>query len=445
MTPLHPLARRHRTRRAPMSRRLARMRHICLGLVWSAAGYGAVIPAVLTSAAVALAADQAPESKGESVRPEVGNPLQAAQELIKAQKYKQALAKIQEADAAKDKTAYELYVIDRLRGVAAAGAGDTEVAIKSFESAINSGRLSPPEKLKMMEALAGMSYRRKDYAAAIAWATRYGKEGGTGEDVHRLLIQAYYLNNDFANAERELQSEVRADESAGRTPPEDRLQLLASCYLKQADMPGYAAALEKLVAYYPKKQYWADLVYRTETKSGFAPRLGLDVYRLKLALSIPITAGQFMEMTQLALQEGLPAEAKSFVDKGFATGALGSGAEAGRERRLRDLATKSAAQDQRTLARDAVEAAAAKDGAALVNTGFAYVVSGQIEKGIDMMERGIRKGGLKHPDDARLHLGIAYLRAGQKEQAVRAFKSVQGTDGAADLARFWSIYARRPT
>jgi Flp pilus assembly protein TadD len=59
------------------------------------------------------------------------------------------------------------------------------------------------------------------------------------------------------------------------------------------------------------------------------------------------------------------------------------------------------------------------------------------------MERGIRKGGLKHPDDARLHLGIAYLRAGQKEQAVRAFKSVQGTDGVADLARLWALYARQ--
>lgn len=433
--------------RAPMSKRLTRMRHMYLGFVWAATGFGVLIPSFLITASIALAADQsqAPETRGESVRPEVGNPLQAAQELIKAQKYKQALAKIQEADAAKDKTAYEVYVIDRLRGAAAAGAGDAEMAIKSFESAINSGRLSSSEKLKMMDALATLSYRRKDYASAIAWAARYGKEGGTGEDMHHLLIQAYYLNNDFANAEKELQSEVRADEATGRVPPEDRLQLLASCYLKQKDASGYAMTLEKLISYYPKKDYWADLVYRTETRAGFAPRLGLDVYRLKLALNIPITAGQFMEMAQLALQAGFPAEAKSFVDRGFASGALGSGAEVERERRLRDLATKSAAEDQKTLARDEAEAAAAKDGTALVNTGFAYVIGGQIEKGIDMMERGIRKGGLKHADDARLHLGIAYLRAGQKERAVQAFKSVQGTDGAADLARLWSIYARRPT
>jgi len=80
----------------------------------------------------------------------------------------------------------------------------------------------------------------------------------------------------------------------------------------------------------------------------------------------------------------------------------------------------------------------------LINTGFAYVASGQFERGIELMELGIRKGGLKHPEDAQLHLGIAYLRGGQREQAVRAFKSVHGTDGAADLARLWIIYAGRP-
>jgi hypothetical protein len=61
-----------------------------------------------------------------------------------------------------------------------------------------------------------------------------------------------------------------------------------------------------------------------------------------------------------------------------------------------------------------------------------------------LIQEGIRKGGLKHPDDAQLHLGIAYLLGGQKEQAIRVFKSVQGTDGAADLARLWAIFARQP-
>ena len=51
------------------------------------------------------------------------------------------------------------------------------------------------------------------------------------------------------------------------------------------------------------------------------------------------------------------------------------------------------------------------------------------------MQQGIAKGKLKRADEANLHLGIAYLRAGQKAKAQQAFKSVGGTDGTADLAR----------
>jgi len=69
---------------------------------------------------------------------------------------------------------------------------------------------------------------------------------------------------------------------------------------------------------------------------------------------------------------------------------------------------------------------------------------GQYDTGIRLMEQGIAKGGLRQPDDAKLHLGIAYLAAGQKPKAVDAFKGVGGADGTADLARLWLIQAQRP-
>jgi len=417
------------------------VRSILFALALTSAVVAVEIGLSLTSIRGAFAQTQ----YADTVRPEVGNPLLAAQELIKTQKYRAALAKIQEAEGVKDKTAYEQYMIDRLRANAAAGSGEVELAVKSFESVMASSRTSPSEKLKMTEAAADLYYRSKDYSKAISWALRYRDAGGTAEEMRRLLVQAYYLNGDFGKAAQEVRSMVQADESAGRTPSEERLQLLASCYLKQQDMAGYSAALEKLVASYPKNEYWRDLVYRIESRPGFSPRLALDVYRLKMAVGVPSTSTQIMEMTQLALQAGFPLEAKKIIDKGFAAGVLGSGPDADRQKRLRDLATKSASEDQKALGqRQDESAAAAKDGTALVNAGFAYVTRGDYGKGADLIQQGIRKGGLKHPDDAQLHLGIAYLLGGQKEQAIRVFKSVQGTDGAADLARLWAIYARQP-
>ena len=60
-----------------------------------------------------------------------------------------------------------------------------------------------------------------------------------------------------------------------------------------------------------------------------------------------------------------------------------------------------------------------------------------------LMEQGIQKGGITRLEEARLHLAIAYLAAGQKAKAVAAFKSVQGADATADLARLWLIHAQR--
>jgi hypothetical protein len=58
------------------------------------------------------------------------------------------------------------------------------------------------------------------------------------------------------------------------------------------------------------------------------------------------------------------------------------------------------------------------------------------------IQKGIRKGGLKRPEDAKLLLGEAELHAGHRNRAVQAFKSVRGTDGAADIARLWVLEAR---
>jgi tetratricopeptide (TPR) repeat protein len=410
---------------------MTRLHYLRLALICAILGLAAIC------APVAFA-----QSKGESVRPEVGKPLQSAQELVKAHKYKEAMAKIAEAENAANKTAYESFLIQQVRGSAAMAAGETETAIRSFESVIASGRLPPAEQLKIIQAVAGMYYRAKDYPKAAALASRYAKEGGTDPQMRTVLIQALYLSNDCASVTKLMQGTAQGEDQGGRRPGEDELQIMSSCYAKQKDNAGYLAALEKLVAYYPKKDYWIDLLNRIQRKPGFSDRLSLDVFRLKQATGNLSSTADYMEMTQLALQAGVPAEARKLVEQGFASGALGTGADAERHKRLRDLALKT---DAAPPANGEAEAAAAisKDGTALVNNGFNQAARGQAEKGIALMEKGIRIGGLRRSEDAKLHLAIAMLQGGQKTRAIQTFKSVQGTDGTADLSRLWVIYASR--
>ena len=378
----------------------------------------------------------------EAVRPEIGKPLQAANALIKSGKFKDALVKIREVDSVPNKTANETYLIEYTRGSAASSAGENDTTIKSFEAVIASGKAPAATQLKIIEALVGAHYRAREYAATNKWASRYLREGGTNQQIRTVLIQSYFQAGDFANSAKESLNDVQADEKAGRTPSEEKLQLLANSYLRQKNTNGYIATIEKLLNYYPKKSLWVDVIARLQKKPGFSDRFALDVYRLLLATGNLTATNDYMEMSQLALQAGYPGEAKKVVDEGYANGSLGKGAEVDRQKRLRDLVEKRVEENQKIVNGGETVANAAKDGNAMVSLGYNLATSGQAAKGIAMMEAGIKKGDLKRPDDAKLRLGIALIQSGQKAKGVQMLKGVQGPDGAHDLANLWVIFAR---
>jgi len=379
----------------------------------------------------------------ETLRPEVGKPLQAAQELIKSGRYKEALAKVREAEAGGARNANETYMIERMRIAAASGAGDADTAARSFEALSASGRVSAPDKLRMIESIASTYYRSQQYAKSMQWGQRYVKEGGTSPAMRTMLIQSQYLSGDFAGAAKELTAEIQAAERAGTAPGEDRLKLLLNAALKQGDNNAYVFAMEKLVTYYPKKEYWVDLLSRMQRKGNFSDRLSLDAYRLSLATGSMTAPADFMEMAQLALQADLASEGKQVIDKGISSGALSSGAQADRAKRLKALVDKKLAEDTASRAEDERQALAAKSGDPLLVLGMKLVYAGEAAKGVQLMQQGIAKGNLKRAEDAKLHLGIGQLVAGDKAKAQATFKTVQGNDGTADLARLWALYARR--
>ena len=74
--------------------------------------------------------------------------------------------------------------------------------------------------------------------------------------------------------------------------------------------------------------------------------------------------------------------------------------------------------------------------------GLNYVYEGNAAKGLPLIDAGIKKGGLKRPEDAKLRYGEALLHSGRKDQGVKVLREVKGTDGTADVARLWVLHAR---
>lgn len=390
-------------------------------------------------AGLPLAQAQTPtEAKTETVRAEVGKPLQEAAELVKAKQFSEALAKIQSTEAVTDRTAFENFTIDRMRGAAAAGAGQLDLAVESFQRVIDSGRLPPAEQLQLVEGVAGSYFKSQNYPKAIVWAQRYLKDGGSNDNIKNVLLQSQYLTGDYAAVATTLKAQIAADDQAGRATSEIQLQLLADSALKMRDMPGYTAALEQLVQKYPKPNYWTSLIAQVSRQPGFSDRYMIDVLRLQRATGTLTTAADYMLMAELTMQAALPAEALAVLEEGFAASKIGTGAQAARAEKLRSQARTQAAADQKVLPDIEGSAQKAASGIALVNVGTNYLGQKQYPKAAALIEQGIAKGGLKHPEEAKLHLGIALQLAGDKARAATAFKAVQGRDGAADLARIWS-------
>jgi hypothetical protein len=357
---------------------------------------------------------------------------------MKQGKHKEALAKLREADNVSGKTANESYLIERVRAAASSSAGDYETAAKSFETLIASGRLSAAEKEKFSEGLIGIYIRAKDFTKANAAINRQLKEHESA-NLRALLIQNYYSQGNLSQAE----SELRTIEKNGRLS-EDQLGLLANIQLKKGDKDGYVGTIEKLAASYPKTSYWTDLLNRVSTKKTFSNRLNVDIYRLKLANNLLKKPSEFVEMAQLVLQAKAPAEALKVIDKGYKAGALGVGAEAPRHQRLKDLAEKTLADTNKTLAVDEAALVKARDNDGLLAMGYGLVQAGQADKGLAMMNAAIKAGGLRNPEDAKLHLGEAYAVAGKKQQAISTLKTVGGNDGTAELARYWVMAINHP-
>jgi tetratricopeptide (TPR) repeat protein len=396
------------------------------------------VRAVVLALAAAGSVTMLGQAHAQGVRAEVGKPLKEAGDLLRAGKAKEALAKAREADSVGGKTPAEQLTIDRMKAAAAQRAGDMPTAIQALESVHS--RVSGAEAGQIAEQLASAYAQQRNNAKATEWLNKAIAAGNTGGSVKQL--QAYLMSSsgDYNAIARDAGAAVSAAEQAGRRPDEGELLRLADAQNRLNNLNGYASTLEKLLLNYPKKDYWNAYLGRLPRKPNFGDRFLIDVLRLRLASGTLSKTEDYMELAQLSMQQGLPSEARKVAEQGFKAGVLGTGPEAARHARLRDLALKEEGELKNKVAALATEAEGFKEGDGLVKVGGSYVSLGEIDKGIEYIQKGIAKGSLKRPEDAKLRLGLAQLQQPKTKNAgVQTLRSVKGTDGVADIARLWLI------
>ncbi len=404
-----------------------------------------VLGAALIAGACVLSAAAAfgDEKSKPTNSAKLAKPLKEANEALKAKKWVDAIATLKEAEGTAGKTAYDQHLINDMLAFAYAHTQNYTEAAKAWEAELDDGFTPESELPTRVRQLAEANYQVKNYDKAIEFGNRAIKGGYADENLRTLVGQAYYLKGDWKGTLHFEESLVETHIKNGQTPKSESLQLILSACIKLNDAACEERALEKVVTYYPKPDYWYQLLFTMRQQTSGNDANTLQTYRLMSEVDVLKTAEDYTEMAQLALEAGSPGEAQRVLERAFAKNIFTDQRVKERNQRLLESAKKTAATDQASLPRIEKEADGAATGAKNVGLGLAYFGYGQYDKAAEELSKGLSKGGLRNEAEARLLLGIAQLKAGHKEDATKSFRAVKGDPSLERLANLWTLHARQ--
>jgi tetratricopeptide (TPR) repeat protein len=387
----------------------------------------------------ATAAAQSEECSGKkaAISKHLKDPMSAAFDAVKVQNWQEAInqVKIAQADT-KPKSAFDEYWVHKLLASGHYGLKQYKETAAELEAITDSPCMSEADRTDNLKLITQVHYQLDDYPKVIEFGNRALKAGAS-PDLAVFVGQAYYLTNDFKGAAAILEEVVGKLESQGQPPGEQNLRIIHGSCVQLQDRPCATKQAEKLVKYYPKPDYWKELVNSLMTSDTTDNQM-LNVMRLAMHVDAMSNSDQYSEMATLAMNAGLPGEAEAALNQGLNKQVFKEGRVADARRRLEE-AKASAATDKASLEKQEVSAKANAQGNADVKLGAAYLSYGEPAKAVEAISRGIGKGGVRNPDEAGILLGIAHLRAGNKEEAAKAFQTVNKDPKLAQIARLWLL------
>jgi len=368
----------------------------------------AVVSALFLGLAVVAGTGVASITPAEAgVRAAVGKPLQEAQSLAASGNYSAAMAKVNQAEGVGGLTGEESRVISQMRAYIQAKSGSAGGKGK-FSNDYRSGRWSAV--IADAQSMRG-ELDANDHAAV---ATAYYKLGQNKECVR-------YIKEHFGNGGSDIV-----------------LKIQMACAFGAGDDAAQTDALVQLVARNQTPDYWGQLLKSAERTPGLNDHQTLDIYRLRFRTGTMTTADQYTLLSKLAISMGFAAEAAAVEQKGVEAKLLSGDTF----NRLAALTQAQVAQQQASFAQRMAAAQKAPNGDPLVKIGEELWGQGKFSDALSAIEAGIKKDKIDM-NNAQIRLGMAYLGAGQKDAAIRAFGKVSGDAKWMTMARIWTLYAKK--
>ena len=250
-----------------------------------------------------------------------------------------------------------------------------------------------------------------------------------------LLANGYFQLKDYDKSLANIQIAIDREEAAGKLPKEQWYNLARFIHFDRDNFREALNILEILIMYYPKKQYWVQASHLYGEEKDEARQLAL--LEATYEQNLLDRSQDIVLISQLYLQAEVPYPAARAMEKGLADDVV---EKESKNYELAGVAWRQAQEVTKSL--PMLEAAASKSekGELYARLGNVYLDVDKNKEAVKALNRGLDRGGVKRPDQARLALGMAHFNLGDFNAARRAFREARKDKRARSYADQWLKY-----
>jgi tetratricopeptide (TPR) repeat protein len=402
---------------------------ISLMLVWG-----------IFAAAPALAQDSEREERdnqktkqAQAVSKEVYDRIQKAQELIDANDQKGALSILDSLLEKKGITEYEQQNILNYIGFVNYNLDNIPAAIAAYERMIAIPSIEPQIKKTTVYTLSQLSTMQENYKKAISLLDQYFVlETNPAPDAYVLYAQNLYQENRFADMVKPIETAIQVAVSRELSPKEDWYVLLNFAYFQQENYAKVRDIQKILLVSWPRKRYWFSLA-GAYTELGEDDNL-MSAYDAAHTQGLLESESELTTMAQLYMQHEVPYKAAMLLEKEMASGRVQKN---DKNYRLLSQAWTLAAEDEKSIPALQEAARLSSDGELDLRLGNAHLNLGQYGECVASVQNGLRKGGIKSPDNAQISLGMCLYNQRKYQEAIAAFREAGKTQKSRRVSQQW--------
>jgi tetratricopeptide (TPR) repeat protein len=328
-------------------------------------------------------------------------------------------------------TKEDRYLIARLQLSAAVANNDTAMMSSALDAVAASGVVDSAKIAELYAGLGGTYLNSKQYPQAAAAYQKAVSLNPADADSQRLLGVSLFEAGQKAAALGPLQKAIQAGSANGKKASED-LYRLAVQAAYDARSPAANELAREWLAAYPSADAWRNsiAVYRSLNQPDVESTL--DLMRLLQATGALQQPSDYAIYIADAAEQSNYNEAQAVLDAGIAAKVIDPNSAD-----FRSIVAGMKARPKASAADLAAATKSAQTGMALLHIGDRYYSMGDYAKAVELYRMAQGKSDVD-PNIAKLHIGMALARQGDKAGATAAFNGVTGS--RADIAKFWLTY-----